>query len=68
MDQRKSYRLRRESDAALIPLIARCDYNYAQFSPAQVILQIYLSVDYFCTEIGAERANREHTQKRERAQ
>ena len=28
-------RERRESDAAPIPLIARCDYNYAQFSPAR---------------------------------
>ena len=56
MGQRKSYRLHRESDVSLIPLIAQCDYNYTQFSLVQTILQIYLKLDYFCTEIGVERA------------
>ena len=55
MQQRKSYRLFRESDAALIPLLSQCDYNYSQFSPAQTIFQIYLKLDYFCTEVGVER-------------
>ena len=56
MGQRKSYHLHRESDVSLIPLIAQCDYNYTQFSLVQTILQIYLKLDYFCTEIGVERA------------
>lgn len=56
MGQRKSYRLHRESDVSLIPLIAQCDYNYTQFSPAQTIFRVYLKLDYFCTEIGVERA------------
>ena len=56
MGQRKSYRLHQESDVSLIPLIAQCDYNYTQFSPAQTIFQIYLKLDYFCTEIGVERS------------
>ena len=35
----ESYRLHRESDVSLIPLIAQCDYNYMQFSPAQTIFK-----------------------------
>ena len=61
MGQRKSYRLHRESDVSLIPLIAQCDYNYTQFSPAQTIFQIYLKLDFFCTEICVERTQRMKT-------
>ncbi len=64
MRQRKSYRLHRESDVSLIPLIAQCDYNYTQFPPAQTVFQIYLKLDYFCTEIGVERTQRMKTQAR----
>ena len=59
MKRRKSYRLRRESDAALIPLLAKCDYSYTQLSPAQTIFQIYLKLNYFCTEMGVEHVKRE---------
>ena len=62
MGQRKSYRLHRESDAALVPLLARCDYNYTQFSPAQTIFRLYLKFDYFCTEAGIEQVRRRRLQ------
>ena len=62
MGQRKSYRLHLESDAALVPLLARCDYNYTQFSPAQTIFRLYLKFDYFCTEAGIEQVRRRRLQ------
>ena len=62
MGQRKSYRLHRESDTALVPLLARCDYNYTQFSPAQTIFRLYLKFDYFCTEAGIEQVRRRRLQ------
>ena len=49
-DRRKSYRLRRERDAALIPLLAQCDPGYTHLSPARTIFQVYLKLDCFCTE------------------
>ena len=58
MTQRKSYRLRRERDAALIPLLAQCDPGYTHLSPARTIFQVYLKLDCFCTEICVERAKR----------
>ena len=59
MGQRKSYRLHRERDISLIPLLSACDYNYTQFSPIQVISQIYLKLNYFCTEAGVEKVVRQ---------
>lgn len=58
MGRRQSWRLFREADWELIPLISKCDYHYSQLSPVQTLLELYSTADCFCTEIGVERRKR----------